>query len=143
MIRFRMFRIQTEQFAIIEEFLPDNENLGFEIGLNFRYADLGKRIACAMTFELYYLQKKVLILQVSCEFEIHEDDWDSLCKGDSVTIPKNTLEFFAIHTIGTARGILHCKTEGTSLNGIIIPPINVAEIIDKDIVINIKNKTQK
>ena len=137
MTKFRMFRIQTNQFASFKDNLPDSEDLGFQIGLNFKYADKGQKIACTMMFVLCDNSEKLLILEITCEFEILEEDWKLFCKDNIVTIPKDTLEFFALHTVGTARGILHCKTEGTSFNGVIIPPINVAEIIDQNIVINI------
>lgn len=37
---------------------------------------------------------------------------------------------------GTARGIIHAKSEGTLLAGIILPPINVMELIKNDLPIN-------
>lgn len=143
MTRFRMFRIQTNQFAVFKETLPDSDDLGFQVGLNFKYADNGEKIACTMVFVLCDGDERILILQVVCEFEIFEEDWKQFCKENTITIPKDTLEFFALHTVGTARGILHCKTEGTAFNGVIIPPINVAEIIKDDIVIDINDKPQK
>jgi len=42
-----------------------------------------------------------------------------------------------MHTVGTARGVLHSKTESTPFNGLIIPPINVEQIIQEDIVVNV------
>ena len=41
-------------------------------------------------------------------------------------------------TIGTVRGILHAKTEGTKYNSYILPTINVAELIKTDIVFSKK-----
>ena len=37
--------------------------------------------------------------------------------------------------VGTVRGIIHAKTEGTVLNAIVLPPINLTEIIKDDILI--------
>ena len=140
MTRFRMFRIHTNQFAVFKDIFPDSDNLGFQIGLNFKHADNGQKIACAMMFILCDGDERILMLEITCEFEIFEEDWKSFCKDNVVTIPKDTLEFFALHTVGTARGILHCKTEGTSFNGVIMPPINVSEINNSDIVIDMNKK---
>jgi hypothetical protein len=35
-------------------------------------------------------------------------------------------------TIGTSRGILHAKTEGTEFNKFILPTINVNQLVEKD-----------
>ena len=37
---------------------------------------------------------------------------------------------------GTARGIIHAKSEGTVLSAIILPPINLIEAIKDDLPIN-------
>ena len=57
---------------------------------------------------------------------------------NKIIIPKELLAHFGVHTIGTARGILHCKTEGTQFNTFILPPINVSERITEDIIIKIE-----
>lgn len=77
-----------------------------------------------------------MILGVTCEFEIHEEDWEKLNNNEEVVIPKELLEYFAVHTVGTARGVLFCKTESTQFNNVIIPPINVADLIKGNLVIS-------
>lgn len=74
-------------------------------------------------------------LAITCEFEIEENDYKNIHKNEKTVIPKELLEYFAVHTIGTARGILFCKTESTPYNYIIIPPLNVSEMIKDDMVI--------
>ncbi len=46
-----------------------------------------------------------------------------------ITIPKNLQEFLAVQTVGTSRGILFSKTEKTPFSQLILPPVNVAEMI--------------
>lgn len=74
-------------------------------------------------------------LAITCEFEIEENDYKNIHKNEKTVIPKELLEYFAVHTIGTARGILFYKTESTPYNYIIIPPLNVSEMIKDDMVI--------
>ena len=81
-----------------------------------------------------------MVLQVLCEFGIHPEDLQSITSDNKVTIPKGTLDYFIAQTVGTARGILHCKTEGTPFNGIIIPPMNVTTMVDSDMIINLPAK---
>lgn len=134
MIRFRMFRINLAQFATLVKELPTGE-LGFNVELSYKYANEGRIIACSTKFDFASKSEKVLVIEVVCEFEIAGDDWTTFSQGDTIVIPKDLLEFFAVHTIGTTRGIMYCKTENTSFNKIIIPPLNVAEMVQENMTI--------
>jgi hypothetical protein len=39
--------------------------------------------------------------------------------------------------VGTSRGILHGRTEGTDINHVILPLINVEKILSEDVIINL------
>lgn len=138
MARFRMFNIKTDQFAILADNMPSNE-VGLHVAIRFKYADNGRKIGCAVEFDFSAGENKLVILHVTCEFEINPADWETFVKDEIVTIPKSLLEYFAVHTIGTARGILHCKTEGTPFNGIILPPLDATKLVRDDLKINICN----
>lgn len=134
MTRFRMFGIHIDQFAILADNNP-NDVLEMNTEINFKYADNGGKIACYAKFEFSAEQRTLMLLALICEFEIEADDFKLLQKEGKTTIPKELLELFAVHTIGTARGILFCKTESTQFNNVIIPPVNVSDIIRNDMVI--------
>lgn len=134
MTRFRMFGIHLDQFAILSSNKSDGD-LGMKIELSYKYADKGEKIACTADFEFTNQESKIMVLGVTCEFKIHEEDWTKLNKNGKVVIPKELLEYFAVHTVGTARGVLFCKTESTQFNNVIIPPINVADLIKGNLVI--------
>ena len=128
-----MFKISIVQFAI----LSNEAANGYRIGTNaeLRHTADGSAVAVDATFSFENGGKVDMVLQVLCEFNIHPDDLQSITVGKTVTIPKATLDYFIAQTVGTARGILHCKTEGTPFNGIIIPPMNVTTMLDSDMVI--------
>jgi hypothetical protein len=42
--------------------------------------------------------------------------------------------------VGTSRGILHSRTEGTDLNHVVLPLTNVEEIIKEDVIIKLADK---
>ena len=135
MIKFRMFGIHADQFAILSKSAP-LEDLGLGVNINYKYANKGRIISCSTVFNfLNSTQEKIMILAITCEFEIDESDYKKINNNDKTVIPKELLEYFAVHTIGTARGILFCKTESTPYNNIIIPPLNVSEMINDDMVI--------
>ena len=109
-----MFGIHLDQFAILCEDCKDE--VGMNVSLNFKYGDEGKKVACVVAFDFTSESEKVMVLKMTCEFEIQVDDWKTLHNDKEVVIPKDLLEFFAVHTIGTARGVLFCKTENTQFN---------------------------
>lgn len=138
MTKFRMFGIHLDQFAILCEDCKDE--VGMNVSLNFKYGDAGKKVACVVAFDFTSESEKVMVLKMTCEFEIQVDDWKTLHNDKEVVIPKDLLEFFAVHTIGTARGVLFCKTENTQFNYIVIPPINVSEMGISDLTVKLESK---
>ena len=133
MVRFKMFKISVVQFAILNNEVAD----GYKIQTNaeIKHTMDGSAIAVGMTFSFENEGRKDMVLQVMCEFQIHPDDLKGMTSGDTVTIPKETVDFFIAQTVGTARGVLHCKTEGTPFNGVILPPMNVTGMINSDLII--------
>ena len=138
MTKFIMFGIHLDQFAILCEDCKDE--VGMNVSLNFKYGDEGKKVACVVAFDFTSESEKVMVLKMTCEFEIQVDDWKTLRYDKEVVIPKDLLEFFAVHTIGTARGVLFCKTENTQFNYIVIPPINVSEMGISDLTVKLESK---
>ncbi|MBQ4621464.1 MAG: hypothetical protein IJB28_02310 [Bacteroidaceae bacterium] len=136
MMRFRMFRINVEQFAILAE-NAQLEKLDIATGLEIKYSLEGKSLAIVMTFNFVSEEEKVMLLNLNCEFQIQEDDWNSQINDAKIIFPKNFIEYLVVQTVGTARGVLHCKTEGTAFNHIILPPMNVSDMINGDMIVNL------
>ncbi len=129
MARFKMSRIAVDQFAILKEDLPDKDVV-INTDLSFRYSIESEEVACKASFRFKHSEEVLLVLSCVCEFKIHPDDWSLFIKDGNFAIPKSLMEILAVHTIGTSRGVLFCKTEGTKFNGLMIPPINVAEMMN-------------
>lgn len=140
MVRFKMFKISVPQFAILSENCENTYNI--ETTTELKNAIDGSAVAVTMNFSFIGKSgEKAMLLQVTCEFGIHPDDLKSIISDNKVIIPKAVLEHFLVHTVGTARGILHCKTEGTPFNSIILPPMNVTNIIKSDMIINLNDQS--
>ena len=138
MIRFKMFKISVEQFAMLEEpsFKEEvdiNTSLGFDFDLDER------NIRIRMGFKFTQFEKMIMLLNTACEFNIHKDDWGEIKNDCKFVYPKYLIDCLLTQVVGTARGVLHCKTEGTPYNPIIIPPINVSQMIEHDIIIEKNN----
>lgn len=122
MISFRMTQIKVEQFAILSEALPKDGNLGVET--TFAVSVDAKSHAIGMRLKINYLAEEniLLTLVLLCTFAIGEESWNGLVQDNTITIPRGFLAHMAVHTLGTARGVLFCKAEDTVFQQIILPP---------------------
>lgn len=132
MITFRMRKITTEQFAILADSAPQS-GLNLRTDLQLKYNTSARMVATVMKFSFETETDKIMLLQVCCEFEVSEEDWKKQITDGKVVLPKGLIDFFLVQTVGTARGVLHCKTEGTPFNALVLPPIDVSNIIKSDI----------
>lgn len=133
MIRFKMQNIKVNQFAILVDSKPE-ESIKWTINFEINFSK--EKGLLSMTLKTDILtEKSILIetLQITCTFAIHQDDYRQMCQGDNITLPAFLLTHMAVHVVGTARGILFCKNEGTPLADFIMPQINVAEIFKEDV----------
>jgi hypothetical protein len=132
-IGFALQGIKTEQFAIFEENYAPKKEIGLGAGLQFKLDKTNKQIGVFLGFEFMQGKKVFLKIQVSCHFKFEENSWSSFIQENKLIVPKGFLTHLAMITIGTARGVLFAKTEGTSFSKYIIPTINVAEMIKEDV----------
>ncbi len=137
-IGFQLKKITTEQFAVIPEaFNKNNSKIEMSIGLKFGLDKKHKMIALFMKVQFEQNKKPFIIIEIANHFNIEEKTWRSFNKtGANMIIPKNFASHLAMLTIGTLRGALHCKIENTEFNSLILPTINVTELIKDDVVLN-------
>ncbi|WP_233900639.1 hypothetical protein [Tenacibaculum piscium] len=132
-IGFKLEKINTEQFAIIEDAYDNySEEIGLEAIVKFGVNSENTAINSIIKFQFEQNKKPFLIIEVSCEFGIEQTKWNDFSKDKKVHIPKGFLAHLAMITVGTTRGILHSKTENTKFNEFILPTLNVSEMITED-----------
>ncbi|OXB04393.1 hypothetical protein [Flavobacterium pectinovorum] len=129
---FALIAIKTEQFALFEENYSSKKEMNVTTSLEFKINEGEKRIGVFATFTFDQTKKPFVKTQVSCHFVIDPNSWKSFIKNDLIIFPKSFIGHLTMLTIGTARGVLHAKTEGTEFNKFILPVINVNELVDKD-----------
>lgn len=137
-IPYRISRIETKQIAVFPDVFVWGDAVNVPIEFKFT-ADTHKNEVCTVgIFRYEQKQKLLLILELACYFNISQEGWSEVKKEDKWIIPVDFLRYMATIVVGAARGILHVKTEGTAFNSIILPPINLVEIIKEDYVIGEK-----
>jgi len=141
-VGFSLHGMKTEQFAVFEKnYNPKKETL-INTQLQFKLNHLNRLIAVFIHFELLHNDKVFVKLVVSCQFRIKDTSWDSFANNETskLIVPKGFMSHLAMITVGTARGILFAKTEGTQFSKFILPLMNVADIIEKDIEFDLKHE---
>jgi hypothetical protein len=129
-IPYRIFHIETKQFAIFPELFENGANVdvnssyGFALGLDM------STVKCGSRFNYVQGGKTLLILELHVSFQIAEEGISEIKKKG--VIPVDFLRYMATIVVGTARGIIHTKTEGTVLNSVVLPPVNLVETITDD-----------
>jgi hypothetical protein len=133
-VSFALAKITTEQFAIIESNFTEKGNIQLQANIRFGADDQKKLAAVFTNFTFQCEQKPFLIIEVGCHFAIKPESWTGLLNADTniLTVPKDIMQHLAVLTVGTARGVLHAKTENTPYNQFFLPTINVAEMINQD-----------
>lgn len=136
---FRLVNIKTEEFAIIEDSFEEEGKVSLESSFNFRVDKEKHILGTTVKFQFEQNDKPFLIISVTCGFEMEEEAWESLIDADknNLIIPEGFASHMAVLTVGTARGVLHEKTNETDFNDFIIPPINLTKIINEDIEIEL------
>lgn len=134
-VEFSLRRVSTEQFAVIDEAFQDKEPINLSTNLRFAIDRDNHIVALFTLFKFEQKGIPFIKVEVSNQFLIAPDSWRNFVKDDmTIVIPKGFMIHLGMITVGTARGVLHTKTEGTRFNEFILPTINVIEMIKEDVV---------
>lgn len=134
-IPFRIFKIENDPVELHADLVDKNSiiEFGFQVSFN---GDLKNRIIGCKTDYVFKQQSTVISsLTVYCYFMIEEGFVKSKTVNNKLELSKDFLRYLATISVGTARGIQHAKTQGTDLNSLVIPPINLVSMDIQDFVI--------
>lgn len=135
-VGFILRHIKTEQFAIIEENCKHTHGGNLTTRLNFGLDNENRMVEARVLFRFAEEPGKFfLIIEAACHFEVKEEAWESFIHMDEkkIILPCGFAQHLLVLTIGTVRGILHAKTEGTPYNQFVLPTINVSEMLKEDV----------
>ncbi len=132
-VKFTLIKINTDQFAIIESAFKLGDDVNLKIGLQFGANRENQAISVKTSIQFEQQAVPFIMIEASCFFGIEPTDWNTFVEGKEIVVPKNVITHFCVLTVGTVRGILHSKTEGTNYNGFVVPTINVTELVTGDI----------
>ena len=136
-IKFALRKITTDQFAILNDNFKEKEKIELVTNIKFGINKESRVIVVIMRFQFEQKSNPFMILEASCHFIFEKNAWDSFInkETDEVILRKNLVLHLTALTIGTARGVLHGKTEGTVFNKYFLPTLNVNDLIKKDVIL--------
>lgn len=139
-IKFFLLKIKAEQFALFEDKFSEGKQVNLSTSIRFKINRANTQLGTFVEYKFSHKKDIFIAIQVSCHFKIHEDSWKTFINlsKNGIIIPRSFLTHMAMITVGTTRGILFTKTEGTSFNKFIIPTTNLTKIITEDLKFHLK-----
>ena len=134
-VNFTLKRISTEQFAIIETAFTEGKPVELSTSIRFGIDKSKRQIGIFSMFQFEVEKRPFMIIEGGCHFIIEENSWKLFLNDNTnaILLPKGLMIHLTVLTIGTVRGILHAKTEGTKYNQFYLPTINVTKLIKEDV----------
>ena len=139
--KFKLVNILTNQFALIEEHFSEDVST-VQLSLNHKFGiDIEKR-NIALKNQIRFLSDNqiFIIVEITCTFNISEESWVELRieEKSEIAIPSGFATQLLVLTVGSARGVLHAKTENTKFNKYFLPTLDLSKSIENDIVFNVE-----
>jgi hypothetical protein len=135
---FALKSIKTEQFAIIEDCFKNGEKVELNSNVGFAADKATTTIAIFTGFRFEQNNIPFLLIETSCYFQIGEANWNTFSNNASLIMPKGFMQQLLSLAIGTARGVLHSKTENSTFNRFVLPILDAANLIKEDVVLDLE-----
>jgi hypothetical protein len=131
---FALKSIKTEQFAMLDDYFKHDEKVMFNHTIGFATDRKTTTIAVFTGFRFEQNNVPFLLIETACYFQIGEENWNTFSKSDTtLSVPQDFMRQLIVVAIGTARGVLHSKTENTFFNRFIIPLLDAEKLIKEDV----------
>ena len=131
-IPFRIRQIKTLQFAMFPDLFISGKEVTVESEFSFGVNNNVSDIRCVTKFSYIQEEKLLLTTEIHTFFAVSEEGGKQISEQGRLEV--GFLRYLATIATGTARGIIHTKTENTSLNPVVLPPINLVSAIKDDFV---------
>ena len=136
-IPYRIVEIIVNGFNVQSDENLD-KNIEINVSTEFSYAVNipAHRVRCISKYIYTQEEKEVLSCDLTCTFEVKEEAFNSFIKDDKLTLDVDWLRYMATIAVGAARGEIHARAEieKSELSEIILPPINLVEIIKESVI---------
>ena len=135
-VQFSLNSIKTVQFATVERDFSQEKEAKVESGFDFLVNNEKESIIVLYKCTYLCVDKPFIKLEVACEFKVESKSFKEFLidAKDQYIVPKAFIIHLAFLTVGTSRGILHTKLEGTKFGQFILPTIDLTKMVKSDII---------
>lgn len=139
-MKFNLIKGDIEEFAILEEQLPENLNdLIVDNSIRAKLNISDKQIALINTVKYLVKEKNLLKIRSVFYFQIDDCSWNELIKQNKLIFEKEKIQHLGIIITGATRGMLMAKCINTPYSKYILPPINIRELFYEDLIFEKEN----
>lgn len=143
-INFRLVRLSTDQFGILRDMYEPDAPIGVNTQLAFGAGEKEEIVVVSASFRFESNNKTApfIIVETKVYFQLKPESWKCMYDEETneLVLEKGFARHLSVIVVGTSRGILHSRTEGTDLNHVVLPLTNVEEIIKEDVIIKLADK---
>lgn len=144
-IGFSLEKITSEHFTIAEDAYRTEKRTKMQIDFEYSADYQSYTVSVYVGIRFFQDSSSFLTLKTGCHFTITESARAAFLSDDNnrLILPRNFIRHLLMLSIGTTRGVLHAKTEQTGLNHILLPAIDVNDIIDGDVILAFADKPEQ
>lgn len=137
-IKYNFDDIRQNQFAVFPDKLEDNSKLElsaqFEVSSNLTIHSDISNLRCIVHLELKQKKDVILLIEVETYFSLTKDSWDKI-EDNKYKLPADFIRHLALLSFSTVRGIVYSKTQDSESRKIILPSIDVNQIVKNDYIV--------
>ncbi len=137
-IFYRIESFNLCQFSMTEENYSKGKPVNVSSEIKFSYNKNHNILKNTLTVRLFQANLDILVMQIETYIRLKEETALSFTKCDVISIPKFLEMQSTSFGYGSLRGIMYLKTINTPLCNLILPPLNLQEMIKEDISIDLK-----
>lgn len=140
---YKIVDIQTIQFATFN--VPDvsdtdMERFGMHTSYSYGIDTTQNLFSCKLEILIQVVERPVIKIETQATYELSEKTFLKLIDRDCFNMPVVDVSHFTSILYGATRGILVCKLENSPLRQIILPPINLHDVITHPLRIKLYNE---
>jgi len=127
--------ILTKSFELKPENYVPGQKIGVDMGVKFGMEEQAKKIITRFHVSYHHEKVNFVHLEVAMAFQVDDELWNSMIQDGHMLIPKNSALQLGRLCMDTARGVLHAKTDGHTLNAFHLPLLNISAAVPNDVIV--------
>ena len=128
--KFRIVEISIPQFATFEsDFNSNVEDVEFETNYSYGIKPEDRLFIAILSISFFQEKRIVVKIEVNVTFELDKDTFDSYMYADKFCMSAQQLKILTSILYGSSRGVLAAKLENSSLKNIILPLVDLDDVM--------------